>query len=478
MSVSAARVWECSVCGYIYDEEEEGVKWEDLPDDWECPVCAAEKSAFGPAEQAGAEASSAPETSGAETAAPADYLGRWKRSSDDVEIHMDDIHRIAASGESITEPMRSQLAVISWDDILVKGAQLSKLPLNKDEDVVTKTVIGPNAGHPLVLDMPLYVTHMSFGALSREVKLALAKGSAAVRTAMCTGEGGILPESMQSAYKYIFEYVPNRYSVTDENLKRVDAIEIKIGQSAKPGMGGHLPAGKVTKEVAEVRGFPEGTDIVSPARFDDINNKEDLKKKVRWLREKSEGKPIGIKLAAGHIEDDLAVALHARPDFITIDGKPGATGASPKFVKRATSVPTIFALYRARKYLDEKGFSGVSLMITGGLRISSDFIKALALGADAIALGTAALMACGCQQYRICHTGKCPVGITTQDPELRKRLDVDESARRLANFLRVSNEELKDFARLTGNSNVHGLTVDDLGTVNSEISNHTGIEHV
>jgi len=489
MSESSTGVWECSVCGYIYDENEEGVKWEDLPDDWECPVCSSEKSVFEPAEQsasgdsaagdATAGRSSAAESAGNGATEPqAGYLARWKRSNDDVEIHMEDIHRIAENGESITEPMRTKAAVVSWDDILVKGAQLSRIPLNKDEEVVTETVIGPNAEHPLIIDLPLYVTHMSFGALSREVKLALAKGSAAVRTAMCSGEGGILPESMQNAYKYVFEYVPNRYSVTDENLKNVDAVEIKIGQSAKPGMGGHLPANKVTKEIAGVRGFPEGQDITSPARFEDIRNKEDLKKKVRWLREKSEGKPIGIKLAAGHIEADLAVALHAEPDFITIDGRPGATGASPKFVKRASSIPTIFALYRARQYLDEKGVRGVSLLITGGLRISSDFIKALALGADAIALGTAALMACGCQQYRICHTGKCPVGITTQDPELRKRLDADESARRLANFLNASNEELKDFARLTGNSDVHDLTADDLCTVNSEISNHTNIEHV
>jgi glutamate synthase domain-containing protein 2 len=478
MPESKAAVWECTVCGYIYDEKEEGVKWEDLPDDWECPVCAAEKSAFEPVEESTDDQSSAGDSAPAGAESRAEYLAQWKRSNDDVEIHMDDIHLIAASGESITEPMRSKLAVISWDDILIKGAQLSKIPLNKDEEVVTETIIGPNAAHPLVIDMPLYVSHMSFGALSREIKLALAKGSATVRTAMCTGEGGILPESMQSSYKYIFEYIPNRYSVTDENLKKVDAVEIKIGQSAKPGMGGHLPANKVTKEIADVRGFPEGTDITSPARFDDIRSKDDLKKKVRWLREKTEGKPIGIKLAAGHIEADLAVALYAEPDFITIDGKPGGTGASPKFVKRAASIPTVFALYQARQYLDEKGIRGVSLMITGGLRISSDFIKALALGADAIALGTAALMACGCQQYRICHTGKCPVGITTQDPELRKRLDVEESARRLANFLRVSNEELKDFARLTGNSDVHDLTADDLCTVNSEISNHTNIEHV
>jgi glutamate synthase domain-containing protein 2 len=295
---------------------------------------------------------------------------------------------------------------------------------------------------------------------------------------MCSGEGGILEEARAVAYKYVFEYVPNEYSVTDDNLKAVDAVEIKIGQSAKPGMGAHLPAEKVTREIAAVRGFPEGTDIVSPARFRDIENKGDLKKKVAWLREKSGGKPIGVKLAAGNVEADLEVALHAEPDFVTIDGRPGATAAAPKFVKDATSVPTIFALARARKFLDKKGAEGVSLVITGGLRTSADFAKALALGADAVAVGTAALMACACQQYRLCDTGKCPVGVTTHDPELTSRLKVDVSAVKLANFLRVSAAELRDFARLTGNDDVHKLAVADLCTANSEISNYTDVEHV
>jgi glutamate synthase domain-containing protein 2 len=258
----------------------------------------------------------------------------------------------------------------------------------------------------------------------------------------------------------------------------VDAIEIKIGQSVKPGMGGHLPANKVTKEIAQIRGFPEGVDIISPAHFEDIRNKDELKTKVEWLREASGGKPIGIKLAAGHVEADLEVALYAEPDFVTLDGRPGATGAASKFVKSAASVPTIFALFRSRKYLDEKGADGVSLLITGGLRISPDFAKAMALGADGVAIGTAALMAAGCQQYRICHTGNCPVGVTTQDPKLRARLDVEKSARRLENFLRVSTEELKNFARMTGNNDIHGLAISDLCTTNSEISNHTDVEHV
>jgi len=294
---------------------------------------------------------------------------------------------------------------------------------------------------------------------------------------MCSGEGGLVEESLKNSYRYIFEYVPNKYSVTDENLKRVDAIEIKIGQSAKPGMGGHLPAPKVTVEIAKIRGYPEGTGITSPARFPDINNRDELKQTVDMLRQRSGGKPIGIKIAAGNIEDDLEVALYAEPDFITIDGRPGATAAAPKIVKAATSIPTIFALHRARKFLDEKGRTDISLVITGGLRVSSDFAKALAMGADAIAIGTAALMAAACQQYRICHSGDCPVGVTTQKPELITRLSSENSAKKVENFLRVSTEEIKTFARLTGHKNVHDLNVKDLVTYNSEISNYTDIEH-
>jgi glutamate synthase domain-containing protein 2 len=385
---------------------------------------------------------------------------------------------MAETGESIIEPMRTRKPTFSWDDILIRGAQLAKIPLNQNQAVNTQTTIGPKAQHPLVIDTPIYITHMSFGALSKEAKIALAKGSAAVKTAMCSGEGGILIDSMESAYKYIFEYVPNRYSVTEENLKRVDAIEIKFGQSAKPGMGGHLPGKKVTKEIAEIRGFDEGVDIISPAHFEDIKNKKDLKKKVQWLRDASEGKPIGIKFAAGHIEADLEVALYAEPDFITIDGRAGATGASPKYVKASASVPTMFALYRAKKFLNDRGADQVSLVITGGLRVSSDFAKALALGADAVALGTSALIAIGCRQYRICGTGRCPTGITTQDPSLRSRLDIEKSAKGLRNYLYVSTSELKDFARLTGNDDVHKLSIDDLCTTNTEISNYTEIEHV
>jgi glutamate synthase domain-containing protein 2 len=491
--------YRCNICN-VYEYEDSrgdsvteikpGIKPEDFPDDWKCPICKSDKTHQIPIKQKVKQeevheivtcphcgtkskvtvSSVKPELGG--------YLGEWKREYDELETHMADIHKISVTRESIIEPMRTPRDVISYDDILIKGAQLAKIPLNHDEPVNTKTIIGPKAKYPLVIETPIYITHMSFGALSKEVKVALAKGSAAVKTAMCSGEGGILQESFDNAYKYIFEYVPNQYSVSDENLKKVDAIEIKIGQSVKPGMGGHLPAEKVTKEIAEIRGFPEGTDIVSPSHFDDIKNKDDLKKKVDWLREKSGGKPIGIKIAAGHIEADLEIAVFAQPDFITIDGRPGSTAAASRHVKQAVSVPTVFALCRARKFLDSKDIKDISLIITGGHRGSSDFIKALAMGADAVAIGTAALMACACQQYRLCDTGKCPVGVTTQDPELRARLKVDISARKLENFLRVSTDELKDFARLTGNNDIHKLIINDLCTTNSEISDYTEIEHV
>jgi glutamate synthase domain-containing protein 2/rubredoxin len=467
-------IYKCTVCDTEYDEEKESMTWDQLATDWACFVCESGKPMFRPVEGS----TPGTEAPAALTGPVSDQPDAFEKTFDDFESYMADIHIIAETGQSLIEPMRTKKPTFSWDDILIKGAQLAKIPLNPDHPVNTQTTIGPAARQPLVVETPFFITHMSFGALSKEAKIALAKGSAAVKTAMCSGEGGILPESMQNSYKYIFEYVPNKYSVTEENLKKVDAIEIKFGQSAKPGMGGHLPGKKVTQEIAAIRGFEEGADIVSPAHFEDIKTKEDLKKKVQWLRDASEGKPIGIKFAAGHIEADLEVALYAEPDFITIDGRAGATGASPKFVKAAASIPTLFALYRAREFLDKRGADRLSLVITGGLRVSADFAKALALGADAIAIGTTALMAVGCRQYRICNTGKCPMGIATQDPALRSRMDVNASAKRLENFLRVSNEEMKDFARLTGNGDVHHLSIKDLCTTNSEISNHTKIEHV
>jgi glutamate synthase domain-containing protein 2 len=475
----------CSVCGYVYDEEAEGTPWEAIDRGWTCPICGADTSFFQAQEGAPSAAAADdifPTEEAEQPAAGSEgldgYLDEWKRSWDDHELDFAIVQQMAVTGRSTIEPMSTRKPVVSWDEILVLGAQLATLPRNEHEPVLTQTVIGPKAEKPLVIEIPIYISHMSFGALSREAKIALAAGSAAVGTATCSGEGGIVPEEMDAAHRYIFEYVPNQYSVTDENLHAADAVEIKIGQSAKPGMGGHLPGRKVTDEIAEVRGFPAGQDIISPAHFPDITTAGELRDKVAWLRTASAGKPIGIKLAAGHVEADLEVALNAGPDFITIDGRPGATGAAPKSVKDSTSVPTIYALSRARRYLDARRADDVSLVITGGLRTPSDVVKALAMGADAVAIATAALVAIGCQQYRICDSDRCPVGITTQDPKLRARFDIGLSAERLANYLRAATAELEDFARLTGRHDIRQLDRNDLRTTNSNLARYTGIAHV
>ena len=261
---------------------------------------------------------------------------------------MDAIHQMALTGSSVVDAMGTLKPLISWDDILIMGAQLNPAPLNAGDPVDTKTVIGKKAKKPMEIYHPIYVSHMSFGALSKELKTALAKGSAMSKTAMCSGEGGILPEERQAAYKYIFEYVPNLYSVTEENLRSADAIEIKIGQGTKPGMGGHLPGDKVTPEIAKIRNKPLGEDVISPSKFPNLNSKEDLKTMVDWLKDTSGGRPVGVKIAAGHIEQDLQWIAYANADFVTIDGRGGATGASPRTLKDNTSIPTIFALSRAR----------------------------------------------------------------------------------------------------------------------------------
>lgn len=396
---------------------------------------------------------------------------------DKLHRHMDHIHKMASSGKSINEPMGTLIPKPSWDLISFSGAQLSKLPVNEDEPVVLKTIIGKNAKHPMEIAFPAYVTHMSFGALSKEAKISLAKGSAKAKTAIGSGEGGILDDSRKEAYKYIFEYVQNKYSVNEENLQASDAIEIKIGQAVKPGIGGHFPAQKITDKISNIRNSPFGKDIITPARYEDIYDSKSLREKINDLRKTSDGKPIGVKIAAGNIEEDLQIILEANPDFITIDGKGGATGSVSKFIKDSSSVPTLLALSRAKRYFLAHGIKDVSLIITGGLRVSSDIAKAIAMGADTVALGTAALMAIGCQQYRLCNTGLCPTGVTTQDPLLSSRIDIRFSAERLFNFLEVTKKELETYTRMCGYHHIHDLSLSDLTTHDYNLSLMTGIKY-
>ena len=492
--------YKCGVCGFIFDEEKEGKEFAQLKN---CPVCSHSASVFakmdepgGNNKKAAVEEIAAERVDAEHTAAEKeieekaavgngtvgntapcglDYDPAYVRHDDSCR-YMEEIHEMALTGRPIIAAMGTKMAMPGWDDILILGAQLNPPPLDEHASVNIRTIIGKNAKRPMVLDAPVYISHMSLGALSKETKVALAKGSAMAGTAMCSGEGGILPEEMEAAHKYIFEYVPNLYSVTPENLRRVDAIEIKIGQGTKPGMGGHLPGDKVTPEIAKIRNKPLGQDVISPSKFPDINTKEELRNLVEQLRYASDGRPIGIKIAAGKIEKDLEYCVFAKPDFINIDGRGGATGASPKLLRDASSVPTVFALHRARKYLDEVG-ADIDLVITGGLRVSSDIAKAIAMGATAVAVATAGLMAAACQQYRICGTGKCPVGVATQDEALRSRLKEDAAARRVANFLNCTKQELETFARITGHEDIHNLSVEDLCTISREISEFTDIPH-
>ncbi|NIA14996.1 MAG: hypothetical protein GWP08_13060 [Nitrospiraceae bacterium] len=456
---AAGQAVVCTVCGFTPDDGS--------PPDV-CPQCGATPDLF-EMQDAQPKAPTAPPATGA-------YLETWARADDDFERKFAHVRELAMHGKSEITPMRTQRLFPDWDDVLFRGVQLSRMPLNEDEPVNTKTVIGRTAGHPLELEMPFYVSHMSFGALSREAKTALARGSKLVGTAICSGEGGMLPVERDEADKYIYELGTAAFSHKDEAIRAGDAVEIKIGQAAKPGLGGHLPGRKVTPEVAEVRGLASGQDSISPGRYCRLNGPDDLKAEVARVRELTDGKPVGVKLAAGHVEADLEIALAAEPDFITVDCRGGGTGAAPRYIKDNVCVPPIFAVYRARKFLDDMS-SPVTLCVTGGFRDSADIAKALAMGADAVALATASLIAIGCQQYRICHTGMCPVGITTQNPDLRARFNVEESTKRLVNFYTATNDELRAFARINGHDDVHGLCVSDLLTVNSEISDHTNIEH-
>ena len=458
--------YRCSVCGFIFDEEKEGRPFSDVK---ECPVCHQPADRFTLYEEE--KIMHVQEKKELKLDYPKEFVRQ-----DESCRYMKEIHEMAVTGKSISAAMGTEIPMPGWDDILILGAQLDPMPLDEDAPVDTRTVIGKHAAKPLVLENPVYISHMSFGALSREAKISLARGSAMAHTAMCSGEGGILPEEMEAAEKYIFEYVGNLYSVTPDNLRNADAIEIKIGQGTKPGMGGHLPGEKVTEEISRIRNKPMGKDVTAPSIFPGIESREDLKNLITQLRYASEGRPVGVKIAAGRIERDLAFCVFAEPDFITIDGRGGATGSSPKLLRDSASVPTVYALYRARKYLDSIG-SDISLIITGGLRVSSDFAKAIAMGADAVAVASSALIALACQQYKICGTGMCPIGIATQDPELRERLHEDAAAVRVANFLNVSLEELKMFARITGHERLHDLSVEDLCTVSREISEFTDIPH-
>jgi len=370
---------------------------------------------------------------------------------------------------------RSQLP--SWDDIQIVTAQLHRVPLLDDEEVGTELAIGPGAAKPLRLEIPLFVSDMSFGALSEEAKTALAKGAEAAGTGICSGEGGMLPEEQSENSRYLYELASARFGFEMELLNQVQAFHFKCGQGAKTGTGGHLPGHKVKGKIAQVRGLPEGTAAISPSRFPDWEHVDDFRRFADEVREFTGGIPIGFKLSAQHVERDLDAALSAGADYVILDGRGGGTGAAPLVFRNNISVPTIPALARARRHLDRAGRRDVTLIITGGLRVPSDFVKAMALGADGIAVSNAAIQAIGCLGMRACHTNNCPVGIATQRPELRARLEVDLAAKRLERFFTSAVEIMRVMARACGHRHLKQFSVDDLTTWKREMHHLTGIAY-
>jgi len=364
-----------------------------------------------------------------------------------------------------------------WDDLQFVVGQLAKLPLLDEEAVGTELVIGPNAKKPLKLAIPLFVSDMSFGALSEEAKVALAKGAELAGTGICSGEGGMLPDEQAANSRYFYELASARFGFSWDKLEKTQAFHFKGGQGAKTGTGGHLPGIKVQGKIATVRGLPEGKTAVSPAQFPDWTEISQYRDFADEVRERTGGIPIGFKLSAQHIEKDIDAALEVSVDYIILDGRGGGTGSAPLIFRDNISVPTIAALARARRHLDANDTKDITLIITGGLRTPADFAKAMALGADGIALSNSAIQALGCLGMRACHTNNCPVGIATQKQHLRDRLPVDLAAERLARFFEASVELMTVMARATGHHHLNDMRFDDLTTFKKDMADLTGVAY-
>jgi len=378
--------------------------------------------------------------------------------------------RVTAMGVARTE-------LPSWDDIQLVTAQLARRPLADDADVDTAFVIGPMSKKPLRMDIPVFVSDMSFGALSEEAKIALATGAESAGTGICSGEGGMLPEEQAANSRYLYELASAKFGFTMDKVAKCQAFHFKGGQGAKTGTGGHLPGKKVTEKIASVRGLPVGEPAISPSRFDDLVAPADYRRIADEVREVTGGVPVGFKLSAQNIEDDLDFALAVDVDYIILDGRGGGTGAAPTIFKDNISVPTMAALPRARRHLNKRGRDDVTLIITGGLRTESDFVKAMALGADGVAVSNSALQAIGCLGMRACHTNNCPVGIATQRPNLRARLLIEQSAKRLANYLQATTELMKILARACGHDQLADFRRTDLTTYKRDIAHLTGVSY-
>ena len=409
-----------------------------------------------------------------------DALPVGKNTSEEPTVEL--IHELARDGlEKLGHhgPMAAmgvpRTTLPQWDDIQLLTAQLAAKPLQEDVEVGSDVLIGPNAKKPLKLEIPLFVSDMSFGALSEEAKTAMARGAQLAGTGICSGEGGMLPEEQAENSRYFYELASAKFGYAEELLTKVQAFHFKGGQGAKTGTGGHLPGNKVKGKIAEVRQLEEGQAAISPPTFEDLSTVSEYKDFAERVREITGGIPIGFKLSAQHIENDIDFAIEAGADYIILDGRGGGTGAAPLIFRDNISVPTIPALARARRHLDSINQNGVTLVITGGIRTPSDFIKALCLGADAVAVSNSAMQAIGCIAARICNTNNCPVGIATQQGHLRAKLNVQKSAEQLARFFAASTELMKVMARACGHHHLNQFNVNDITTWKKEMAELAGI---
>ena len=402
-----------------------------------------------------------------------------------------DIHAKSDLGRYRIRGFSSFQDVTHFDDLTFLSTGLTRFPLEGyKEQCNTQTVIGAlNAKKPLILDTPIYITGMSYGALSANAKTALGKAASLVGTASCTGDGGMLPSERKASDKLIYQVLPSRYGFNPHHLKQAQAIEIVVGQGAKPGTGGMLMGIKVLDNISEMRDLPKGIDQRSPARHPDWLGPDDLAMKIEQLREATNWTvPIHVKLGACRVSDDVKLAAKAGADAVVVDSMLAGTGASSEILLDHSGIPTVPAIVLAREALREIGLNGkVDLIASGGIRSGADVAKALALGADAVAIGLSALIALNCNreipgsnfmeeigvpagECSHCHTGKCPVGIATQDKKLTKRLDPDEGAERVANFLNAMTMEMSLLTRSLGKGDVHSLEPEDLAALTIEAS--------